>query len=333
MTATADPAPHPAPHPPATTRRVGSAVAWLVMLCIVGIAGAGLILTLDHAPTEEGRPELTARGARIVEPRLAAIDADMLQAAAAGDDIAAAGRQTLTRLRSLDPQRVDAALTAGDTAVADLVAARDRIVAARATLLDGTTSTALPAADRVRIGAIDSAIAAVGELPGYWDQVRFAASAPQELVEDLAAHDARVVAATDAGRAGQWADALARLSNASRYLGLAQAVRETAHQQGLDVTTLDDLLDRLATYDTALTDLYSALQASDGRTTRASSAAEARVNTAQAELPQDQTALVVIVSDLAGPTITPTLLSIESARGALEAVLDSQPQPSDGVAS
>ncbi len=329
MTATAD----PAPDPPATTRRLGSVVAWLVMLLIVGIAGAGLILTLDHAPTEDGRPELTARGARIVEPRLAAIDADMLQAAAAGNDIAAAGRETLTRLRSLDTPRVAAALTAGDAAVADLAVARDRIAAARATLLDGTTPAGLPAEDRVRIGAIDSAIAAVGEFPGYWDQVRFAASGPQELVDDLAAHDARVVAATDSGRAGEWADALARLSDASRFLALAQAVRATAHQQGLDVTTLDDLLDRLATYDTALSDLYTALQASGGQTTTGSAAAEARVNAAQAELPEDQTAMLVIISDVAGPTITPTLLSIESARGALEAALDSQPQPSDGVAS
>ncbi|MCY7420096.1 MAG: hypothetical protein LH650_16745, partial [Chloroflexi bacterium] len=254
-------------------------------------------------------------------------------AAAAGDDIAAAGRVTLTSLRSLDTPRVDAALTTGDTAVADLVAAHDRIVAARARLLDGTTPTAVPAKDRVRIGAIDSAVAAMGELPGYWDQVRFAASGPQELVEDLAAHDARVVAATDSGRAGEWADALAELSAAARFLGLARAVRETAHQQGLDVTTLDDLLDRLVTYDTELTDLYTALQASDGQTTKASTAAEARVKAAQAELPEDQTAMVVIVSDLAGPTITPTLLSMESARGALEAALDSQPQPSDGVAS
>ena len=314
--------------PPTTARRGTPAIVWLVVLLIVAVAGAGLILSVDHAPTEDGRPELTARGHALVAPRLAAIDTDAQQLAAAGDAIAAAGRDTLTRLRALDASRTQAALDAGDAGVAGAAAALERIVAARTTLLEGTSLTGLPASDRIRIGTIDAAIAAAGQLAGYWQQVATEGSGPLELLQDLNAHDAKVVAATDAGRAGKWSDALAALHDAQRLLALAQAVRDTAHTAGLDVSTLDDLLDRLTTYDQALIDLYTGLQASGGETTATSRAALDRVNAAQEELPTDQSAMVVIISDLAGPTITPVLLSIESARGALGAAIAVEPQPS-----
>ena len=70
---------------------------------------------------------------------------------------------------------------------------------------------------------------------------------------------------------------------------------------------------------------------SKGTTTTASQAALDRVNAAQESLPTDQAAMVIIISDLAGPTITPVLLSMESARGALEAAVDAAPQPSDAT--
>ena len=298
------------------------------MLLIVAVAGAGLILSLDHAPTEEGRPELTARGHDIVAPRLAAIDLDIQQLAAGGDGIAAAGRDTLTRLRTLDTTRTEEALEAGNSAVADVTATRDRITTARATLLEGISLVGLPASDRVRIGTIDAAMAAAGELPGYWQQVGVAASGPLEFLQSLQAHDDRVVTATDQGRAADWAAALGVLDDAQRLLVPVRAVREVAAKAGLDVTTLDDLLARIDDYDQSLIALYANLQASGGETTNESRAALARVEAAQASLPEDQSALVVIVSDMAGPTITPVLLSIESARGALEAALDAEPQPS-----
>ena len=316
----------PAP-PPQTARRPTPLAVWFLVLLVIAVAGAGLILSVDHAPTEEGRPELTARGHSMVAPRLAAIDVDAQQLATAGDAIAAAGRDTLTRLRALDTARTQAALDAGDTAVANASSALERIVAARATLLDGTSLASLPGSDRIRIGTIDAAIAAAGELAGYWQQVGVAGSGPLELLQDLDAHDTKVVAATDAGRAGAWSDALAALHDAQGLLQQAHAVRDTAHAAGLDVSTLDDLLDRLDTYDAALVDLYTRLQASGGQATAASRAALDRVNAAQQQLPTDQSAMVVIISDLAGPTITPVLLSIESARGALQAALDAQPRP------
>ncbi len=318
----------PPPTRSSSSRRVPLVLAWLGMVLVVSVAGAGLILSLDHAPTEEGRPELTAKGHAIVAPRLALIDADVEQLAAAGDAIAAAGRDTLTSLRGLAVDATNAALAAGDSAITDLGAITDRLATGRATLLDGTALTALPASDRVRIGTIDSALAAASQLPGYWQQVVVAGSGPLDLLLSMQTHDATVLAATASGRDGKWADALATLDQAKRQLVPAHAIREVARRAGADVATLDDLLDRVDTYDAALVDLYSSLRDSGGETTATTRAALDRVNAAQQSLPTDQTAMVVVMSDLVGPTITPILLSIESTRGALASAIAAEPQPS-----
>jgi hypothetical protein len=155
-----------------------------------------------------------------------------------------------------------------------------------------------------------------------------AASGPLDLLVAMAEHDAVVVAATGSGRAGDWAAALAALDDAASPLITARTVREVASSQGADVSTLDDLLARVEEYDAALAELYASLRESGGDPTTASRTAEARVAAAQQSLPRDQTAMVVVISDLAGPTITPTLLRIETTRGLLEVALPAEVEPS-----
>jgi hypothetical protein len=138
--------PPPQAAPPSATHRITGALAWVVAVLIVAVAGAGLILTLDHPPTDERRPELTARGHALVAPRLAAMDPELEGLATSGDAIAAAGRQTLTRLRALDASGTNDALIAGDSALTSLTEVRGRSLAARATLLQGTSL------DRASIG-------------------------------------------------------------------------------------------------------------------------------------------------------------------------------------
>ncbi len=206
-------------------------------------------------------------------------------------------------------------------------AVRDRSLAARAGLLEGTSLARLPGDDRVRIGAIDAALDASGQLAPDWQTIVSAASGPRDLLEAMNAHDAAVIAATDSGRAGDWDAALASLKEAATPLITVRTVREVANAQGADTSTLDDLLSRLEEYDAALTELYTSLRTSGGATTSGSQAAEARVTAAQESLPESQDAMVVVMSDLAGPTITPVLLRIETARGALEAAIEAEPTP------
>ncbi len=306
----------------ARVTRVVHWVAGVVLLVIVAVAGAGLILALDHPPDESGRPELTARGHQIVAPRLAAMDADLVRLAAAGDAIAEAGRHTLTRLRALDPDGVDQATAAGDVTALDAATLHASLVGARAALLDGTALDRLPVSDRIRIGALDTALPGAGELAADWAAVRLSAGDPTDLVRSIQAHDTAVVRATDAGRAGRWQAALDGLVEAQRLLVPAHAVAATAARAGSDVATLQDLLDRMDTYDAALVDLYTLLQTSDGKVTNEVRDAYAEVEAAQESLPVTEDALVISVSDLAAAAITRALLDIESARGQLRAALD-----------
>lgn len=246
----------------------------------------------------------------------------------AGDELATAGRDALTRVRALDADRADEALAAGSDASATLSSVRADLVGRRDALTSGIEPSRLSVSDRVRIGAIDRALAAAGELPGAWVEVSAGVSGAQDLVRSIQAHDARVIEATDAGRAADWAAARTALADAQRLLVPARAVRETADRAGADVTTLDDLLARLDTYDDALTRLYALLEASDGVVTDKIRGVYGEVEDAQAALPADQAALRVVVSDLAGPAVTSALLDIETARGMLEAAVDARPDAS-----
>ena len=171
---------------------------------------------------------------------------------------------------------------------------------------------ALPAADRHPHRRHRLGHRGRGPVPRLLAAGRVAAAAPLELLQVLDAHDAEVLAATDSGRAGRGPTRWPRSTTPQGLLG-RPTPSASRHKAGLDVSTLDDLLDRLDTYDAALVDLYTSLEGRTGRRTPRSAAALDRVNAAQESLPTDQAAMVVIVSDLAGPTITPILLSIESA--------------------
>ena len=96
-----------------------SAIAWMAVLLIVAVAGAGLD-PVPRPPTDRGRPA-RADGSRTCPRGAASCGAwtsTSRQLATAGDAIAAAGRDTLTRLRALDAAgHREAPLAAGDACV------------------------------------------------------------------------------------------------------------------------------------------------------------------------------------------------------------------------
>ena len=301
---------------------------WALLLAVVAVAGAGLIMLLDHPPTEQGRPELTAHEHALLAPRLAETDAGVDQLVEAADVLATAGRDALTSVRGLDPDGADGALATGTEASSTLSGVREDLVRQREGLTTGIDTGRLPESDRARIGAIDRALIAAAELPGAWVEVTAGVAGAQDLVRSIQGHDARVVEATGSGRAEDWTSALTALADAQRLLAPARSVRETAERAGADVATIDDLLARLDTYDDALTRLYTLLEASGGTVTDEIRGVYGEVEDAQAALPRDQDALMIVVSDLAGPSVTSALLDIEAARGTIQAAVDERPDTS-----
>jgi hypothetical protein len=303
------------------SRRLVRGLAWLAMLAVVSIAGAGLVLALDHPETESARPERWARAHGAIAPRLDGLEPMLLRLSNAAETLGTSGRTILGGLRDLDPAVVVDGLDAGDAALPDLGAAVRDLRASRIGMLEGIDAERLPQADRDLLASIDRAAAGAGELPSAWADVAAAAVAPVRLLRTLIEHDRQVVDATQLGRSARFAEAAAMMAKARSTLTTATPIRDDAVRRGLDVTTLDDLLARTAAYDEALDRLYSILAASRGAMTDEATAALADVEAAERLLPETTDALVIITSDLGGGDATRAVLRIEAARGAIDAAI------------
>ncbi|MET0773233.1 MAG: hypothetical protein ABWZ82_09125 [Candidatus Limnocylindrales bacterium] len=318
------------PSAPRPSRSWSRALLGACLLVIAALAVTALILTLDHPPTETGRPELTAREHALLVPRLAAIDASVDQAVAEAATLAVASRDVLTRARALDPDGVDAAITTGSQASAAISMLSEQLLKAREVLTSDIDASRIRESDRARIGTIDAALIGIAQLPGTWVEVVGAASGPVDLVRSIQAHDARVAEAAAAARADDLPGAIVALEDSRRLLVAARAVREAADQAGADVSTIDDLLARLEAYDSALERLWTLLVETDGQVTDEVRAAFAAVEAAQGSLPLTEDALTVVVSDLAGPAIMATLQEIEQQRGLLADAVAARPDTGGG---
>jgi len=124
------------------------------------------------------------------------------------------------------------------------------------------------------------------------------------------------LAAVREGAAGHYAAAIKTLALAKAELVSARAVRDQLAAL-VDTSTLDAWIDRNATYDAAVGDLWAAVLASPTRVTAAVRAAAARERAAKARLPADTRALVVILGDIARGGLNQAVIAIEEARGRL----------------
>ncbi len=137
-----------------------------------------------------------------------------------------------------------------------------------------------------------------------------------ELTTHLLDHDQIAGEAIKFGGAGKYPQAIARIAKASAELEAAGAIRDRLAAT-VDVTTLDQWIERNAAYDTALRDLWDALRRSRGRVTDAVREAAARERVAKDQLPPDARALVVILGDVARGGLNQAVIAIEEARGTL----------------
>ena len=231
--------------------------AWVALLVIGSIAAAGLVVSLDHPASGDDRPELTARDAAILAPRLTAITPGLDGMAAAATALSAAGRGALVALRAGDAVALPVALDDGDRALTFLGDAARDVRTLAPGLLDGLgEGSGLPAADRARVAAVDAAIAAVEPLGAAWDALGAATLVPAAVMGAVGRHDAAVVAATAAGREERYADAVDALASAGDALTHATAARDRAASAGHSTDALDGLLTRLAAREAALRDRY-----------------------------------------------------------------------------
>jgi hypothetical protein len=300
------------------------AIAWLLAVLVIALGAAGVVAGMDTPRPDGGdRSGRNARGDGAANAALDAIEADMRALSA---DVAALGEQGRAIIASLagnDTEVATAATERGTQLVDDITsrteAIRDELAAVP---LIGTPAAeyelSRSTADRhaAYLGALD----ATDGLGEAWTRLTVGSLAASRMSELLAAHDAAVVAAAEAGRDADYAIALERLDEADAAIAGAKQLRDQLAAT-VDVTTLDQWLARSADYDVALRKLYTAVQRSKGRinaAVRSAMRAEAR---AQARLPPDTRSLVLIMSDIGRGGINAAAIDIETAGNDLEEVL------------
>lgn len=293
---------------------------WTALLVLIALGGAGLAVAADRPQNPVQRPELTWRVDAAARPWIDALAADLEAVNSHVTDLSAAGRDVLGLLQTLDIEGATNAIAHGDVASAE---ASDQVDALEAT---GAAANAQVEAWRLSpalqdvLDKIDAAAAAARELRTDWAPVAASARATGALVDALRSFEELTFDATTAGRNARWSRALDLLTQAGAALDDATALRDQLAQSGT-VETLDDLLGRERDYHAALVALYAHKNNGGASSGRRFEALQQAVEQAQAALPNNNNALVVIVFEASGLVLTDGLVAIEEVHGKINEAL------------
>lgn len=291
--------------------------AWLVLAGLLAFGSAGIVAGIDHPPGA-ARPELTWAADEAIAPGLDGAVADLARLSGDVDAVGSMGRKALASLTSQDVAGLSASIADGSTLIDQV----DREVVALRTKLEKLPGAG-PGIER-RVGAttldrydrIVAALASTSALSGDWSTLAGGADTASQLTSFLVNHDRLAAEAARAGSTGDYNAALQQLGKAQAALDAATKLRNTL-ANAADVSTLDQWLTRNGALDKALHDLYTALLSSHGQATPAVRAAVDAEKKAQANLPPDTRAMVVIMSDVARGGLNQAVIEIEQARGRL----------------
>ncbi len=313
-------------------RRAVVAIAWLAVIVVLAVAGAGIVAQWSHPPGTAARAELTWHGDQEVGPALDAAGAKLSTIGAEVDRLSILARGALAALGGEDHEPFDSALTEGGDTARTIASAS---VALRLELLalpgDAATDAIHYGADtRARRATMLTALEATQGLARSWVNLTIGSVAASDLIALLTEHDLTVAAAAAQGRVADYPAALFTLAEAIGMLDDATEIRDDLLNT-TDVATLDQWIRLNRRYDEALRGLYSALRDSGGLVNDAVRAAYREEGAARAALPQDTRALVVIVADIGRGGLNQAVIAIEQARGRLTLILEAlAPAEADG---
>jgi hypothetical protein len=306
-------------------------LVWLVLATLIAFGGAGIVGAMDHVPGSAGRPELTWAGDQAAMPAVDAATGQLEQLAASVDTLGSTARQALAQVVSGDLQSLPGTIAAGTIHLSEVEAGSAALRASLAAV-PGTGQGAelrLSATLRRRLDELATAPDVTVGLAADWAAFAGRATDAASLTGLLTRHDQQTAEAAKAGGAAHYRDALDLLDESDAIIAKARALRDRLAPT-TDTGTLTTWLDRNAAYDMALRALYQALLDSKGRVTTAVREAFAAEQAARALLPPDTRGIVVIMSDVAQGGLNQAVISIEQARGTLNAALLVQRQLQEG---
>ncbi len=311
-------------------RPAAAAVVWIVAAIVIALGAAGLVAAMAPGPDRPVVPGLTYENDAAVAGRLDAIETDLR---ALADDVDALGSQARGALAAMingDADTVDAAIAKGDELLAAIA---EQTKAIRADL-STVPHVRAPEADlrvspevRRRYARLLPVPTATDGLDAAWVQLTVGAAAAGRLAAQLAEHDRLVAAAAEQGRAAKYKAAIATLDEAAATIAASRAFRDRLVAT-VDVTVLDQWLERNETYDKALAALYQALASVGGKVTDKVREAIAAEKAARARLPPDARGLVVIMADIGRGSLNRAVIAIEGAKAELSEALEPEPEPS-----
>lgn len=313
------------------TRTILAALLWLLAALAIAFGAAGLVTAVD-APPDAGelRPELTAEGDAAVTPALDAIESDLAAIATQVDALGTQARGALASLAGQDLDTVAAAVAAGDELLLDIELRRAAVATALGEVpVIGTPegAYAVSTAVRERYDRLRAAVTAVDGLDGAWARLTSGSLAASRLSASLAAHDDAVLAAAELGRDARYRAAANALDDADAAIADARALRDVLANT-VDVSVLDQWLDRNVDYDEALRGLYEALDGVGGRVTPGVRDAIDAERAAKDRLPPDPRGMVIIMADIGRGGMNGAVIAIEEARGHLMDALEPEPDAS-----
>ena len=308
-------------------RRVGIAIVWLVLVVAIALGAAGLVTGADHLPATGARPELTWGRDQEAGRALDAVVADL---GVLAEDVAALGvqaRGALAALNGTETSTVEAAIAEGDT-ILDRIRAETtalHLALARIPYL-ARTDTRLLVGDAVvaRHDRLLAALDGTADLQGSWVRLTTGSVAALRLSDLLAQHDEIVTDAAALGRAARYGDAIERLRDADDTIDAARTLRNQLANT-VDVSVLDQWLNRNAAYDLALRNLYAAYARVGEVVTDELRDARAAEAAARDNLPPDSRGLVVIMAEIGRGGMNGAVIAIEEVRGWLAAALSASP--------
>lgn len=307
-----------------TLERRLAAAGWIVAAIVIALGAAGIVTGMGAPAADPDRSGRTAREDALVRRHLDAIEAELRAVAASTGELGTQARGALAALSGNDDGSAAAAVAAGTTTLADIgsrLAGIPAAIDAVPIVRDPSAAYRLSPAVRDRHARLVDAVGTTRDLGADWTRLTAGALSASRLSGLLADHDAAVVRAAELGRAADYDAALAALDDADAAIADARTMRDRLATT-VDVTTLDEWLERSERYDRALRALYVAVIEADGRVTDAVREAAAAEAAAKARLPPDTRALVVIMAEIGRGGMTGAVSAIERAHADLVEALD-----------
>ena len=301
-----------------------AALAWLAIVVLIALGVAGIATGMDRPPADGDQGAVSFDGDADVTARLDAVSSDLSNLDTLVDALGAHARNALAALNGSDPSIAQAEIDAGDTIVADIVQGTAAIRAKLAAVpYVGTPDAGLHLSDSViaRHAALEAALKATDGLDAGWARLSISAIAASKMSQLLATHDALMGQAAAKGRVAKYADADKLIAQAGAQLTTAKSVRDDLART-VDVTVLDEWIQRNETYDTALRNLYKAISKVGRTVTPAVRNAVKAEKAARAQLPPDPRGLVVIMADIGRGGMNQAVIGIEEARATLADAID-----------